>query len=139
MALRAGRPDLAERALPRVETATKALFALVAIGMTFARAELFLTIDGLAVAAAVALVAASVGLGRFATIADRGKRVALSCTSGIRNFALAILVAEAMYSGETQIVVMIYGLCMFLMTIGASTFYRSTAPPFVPAIESGHA
>lgn len=135
MALRTYRPALADRLLPWIENATKALFGLVAIGMTFARAGLFLTLDVRAVFGSALLVAIALGVGRVATVADRGKRVALSCTAGIRNFALAILVAEAMYSGETQVIVMTYGLCMFLMTIGVSSLYRlrAASPPTAPA------
>lgn len=139
MTTRTTRPALAERLLPWVENATKALFGLVAIGMTFARAGLFLTLDPRAVVGAVVLVVIAIGVGRFATVRDRDMRVALSCTAGIRNFALAILVAEAMYGGETQVVVMTYGLCMFLMTIGAASLYRARASSTAPVEETGHA
>lgn len=142
MTVRHLRPALAARALPVFKGIAGTVMAAIAISMLVMRGGMLFELGAGLVATHALTVVSAIGLGFVVGIGGSAQRVTVSLNSGIRNIAIAILVADRLFDEATTLIVMTYALMMFITTSCVALAYRSfrVAPPRTAAQEeSAHA
>lgn len=118
-------PALALRALPVFKGIAGTIMAAIAASMIVMRGHVLLELGAGLVMSLVLTVLSAVVLGFVVGIGGRPQRVTVSLNSGIRNIAIAILVADSLFGEDTTLIVMTYALIMFTTTSLVAIAFRA--------------
>ncbi len=126
-ALRSRRPEVAERVHPLARRVADVALAVLVVGLLVTQLD---EVDRAGVAGLAAMVLVVLAcLASFALPAEAAVRRATAMTTAVRNLSLALLIARGAPEPDvTTLVVLTYGLVMYLMAAGAAVLLRRGAP-----------
>jgi bile acid:Na+ symporter, BASS family len=125
MTVRRVSPRVADKALPLASRASKLAFGVVFVGLTVLQGHRVLDLGLVSLVAVELLVLVSLGLGGLLPPGSASVRAAVSLNTGVRNLALALLLATVWFDdADTLLTTMVYGLLMLLTGIPMSIWWR---------------
>jgi bile acid:Na+ symporter, BASS family len=125
MTVRRVSPRLADRALPGASMAAKLIFGAVFVALTVLQGHRVTDLGLLPLLGVELCVLASLLLGALLTPGRASVRAAVSLNTGVRNLALALLLATVWFDdGDTILTAMIYGLLMLVTGVPFSMWWR---------------
>jgi len=125
--LRQLSPQWASRADRIAGSLANLVFAVLILGLSIVHGHLIAEVGLSAFGLMLLLVVVSLGLPAVLPASPRD-RAALSLTTGVRNLSLALLLSSSFFDHQTMITVLVYGLVMYLVSIGQATRLRSQLP-----------
>lgn len=121
-------PLLADRLLPWASRTSKVVFGVVFVALTILQGHRVLDVGGVALLAVELVVLGSLALGALLPPGSSEVKAAVSLNTGVRNLALALLLATVWFhDGDTILTTMIYGLLMLVNGVPFSFWWRARA------------